>query len=327
MIGEGAQLEVNGVGQVAGAELVALPNVDHARCRRASEVGGGPGRRHQRRCDDRKPGRLPCVETARELTDQVVVADLERLPDDLVDLLIGVAHDHDRPRRVRHPAEPGRERRSKRVGHRARKVPRREVGRRADVDHLTTRGDDRPNLGRGQPGQDGRLGRRRGAEPVQLTEAGEVGRVAAQPGEQSGHELRFGCPTVDADQQRVGGSLPADGADPVRPWRGRTERPGAVRGPDQGLVRQFEQPLNRGVLGSGQFQGAIAPDQVGPGGGADQERSAGEHPDRVVAVEQQEGEVLRGVAGCGDRPQAQTAQADLVAVSQAGVRVAPVACC
>src|SRR5688500_3674977 len=61
--------------------------------------------------------------------------------------------------------------------------------------------------------------------------------------------------------------------------------------------------------------------QIGAGGGADDQRPAGEHPDQLVAVGQQVGQVLVGVPGSAQGAQGQPAQVDLVAVAQPAVAV------
>src|SRR6266508_5112403 len=63
----------------------------------------------------------------------------------------------------------------------------------------------------------------------------------------------------------------------------------------------------------------VGAEQVGAGHGADQQRPAGEQRQRSGAVGQQEGQVLGGVAGGGQRPQPQAAQVELVAVAQAAM--------
>ncbi|MGJ5894662.1 hypothetical protein ACSCBZ_22275 [Streptomyces niveiscabiei] len=94
---------------------------------------------------------------------------------------------------------------------------------------------------------------------------------------------------------------------------------GAVGGPHRGGVRESGQPLERAVLGAGEFLGAIGAQQVGAGGGVHDQRAAGEHPEFPAVVEQEEGQMLVGVAGGGECPQGQPAQVGLVAVRQAPV--------
>ena len=66
-------------------------------------------------------------------------------------------------------------------------------------------------------------------------------------------------------------------------WGG-AERYGAVGGPHRGGVGEGGEAVQGGVLGAGEFLGPVVAEQVGPGGGADDQRPAGEHPDRSAAV-------------------------------------------
>ena len=98
----------------------------------------------------RQPGRGPGVDAAGEFADDVVVADLRRLPDDLVGVLVGVA-DHDKRAVVRgDPAEPGRERVPQRDRHGPGDVAGGERLDRPHVDH------DAPAPGRAAQGLIGR---------------------------------------------------------------------------------------------------------------------------------------------------------------------------
>ena len=103
------------------------------------------------------------------------------------------------------------------------------------------------------------------------------------------------------------------------PGRGRAERAGAVGRPDGDLVGQLQQPLHRPVLGAGQLLGAGWVDQVGASDGADQQGPSGEDPHGLVAVEQQEGQVLIGVPRGAQGAQPQAAEIGLVSVAQSGV--------
>ena len=67
-------------------------------------------------------------------------------------------------------------------------------------------------------------------------------------------------------------------------------------------------------------------DEVGTGGRADDERPAGEHPDLVRPVQDEVRQVLRRVSGCGEGPQGQAAEVDLVAVGQTDVGELSLAC-
>ena len=83
----------------------------------------------------------PGVDAAVELADELVVADVEALADDLGAVLVVAGDDHDRPVEVDDPAEPAGEHRSQRVGHRAGDVSGGELGDRAGVDHQRAGGD------------------------------------------------------------------------------------------------------------------------------------------------------------------------------------------
>jgi hypothetical protein len=90
-----------------------------------------------------------------------------------------------------------------------------------------------------------------------------------------------------------------------------------VRRVHRHVVGQRENALvQRPPQRPGQLLGPVRRDQVGPGYRPDQQRPAGEQRGRPVTVEQQVGQVLRGVAGRGQGPQAQPAEVHVVAVAQ-----------
>ena len=91
-------------------------------------------------------------------------------------------------------------------------------------------------------------------------------------------------------------------------------------GPHLHLAGQLGEPAQRGVLGAGEFVGAVLGDQVGAGGRADQQRPAGEDSDFAVAVEQEKSHVLVGVSRSQQGTQPQSAQVHLVTVMQPRVR-------
>lgn len=66
-----------------------------------------------------------------------------------------------------------------------------------------------------------------------------------------------------------------------RLWGTRT-----VSRPDLDIAGQRGEPSQRAVLLAGEGFGPIRAQQVGSGGGADEQRSAGEHPRLAVAVEE-----------------------------------------
>src|SRR5439155_9384901 len=154
-----------------------------------------------------------------------------------------------------------------------------------------------------------------GAGAVDLGQPLEVARVGAEArGERGGEAVRVGCA-----QQRVAGLLPADGAGAGGAGWGGAERSGAVGGPHRGGVGEGGEAVQGGVLGAGEFLGPVVAEQVGPGGRADDQRPAGEHPDRSAAVAEQERQVLVGVPGGGQGVQGQSVEVDLVAVAQCPV--------
>ena len=82
---------------------------------------------------------------------------------------------------------------------------------------------------------------------------------------------------------------------------GGAEGAEAVGGEDLRLVgQQLGEPVGRGVLVADQGVGVLGPEEVGPTGGAVQQRTAGEHADVLVAggrVDERVGEVGERVAG------------------------------
>ena len=194
-VGEAAELDVDRPGDVAGLELAALADVDHG----ADDLV---------RVDERDPGdlaagRSPGVDAAVELADDVLVADVEALADDLVAVLVVAGDDHDRPVEVDEPAEPAGEHRSQRRSRsnraRARRRTRRSVGRSTIRAPAAT-------CGRRCRRRAGRVGELRvvaWSAPVELGQPGEVGRERTEPGQQL---LDEGVLVVDAEQV-VGGPL------------------------------------------------------------------------------------------------------------------------
>jgi hypothetical protein len=89
-----------------------------------------------------------------------------------------------------------------------------------------------------------------------------------------------------------------------------------VGGPHRCGVRQGSQAEQGGVLGPGQLVAAICAEQVGAGGRSDDQRPAGEHPDRGGAVADQERQVLVGVSRRGQRLQGEPAHVHLVTVNE-----------
>ena len=155
------------------------------------------------------------------------------------------------------------------------------------------------------------------AAPVDLAQPAEVRRVAAERRRAAARRTR---PRRGAASSGLVAFSRADGGGPLGAGRGGAERPGAVGGPHRGR-RRAARPAG---AASGTGRGPAprcgpAPSRSVRAADADDQRPAGEHPDRRGAVEQQERQVLVGVPGRGQRAQGQPAQVDLVAVAQAAV--------
>ncbi len=117
-VGEVAELDVHRAGQMPGEVLGVVGGCPGRGGRRA--VGAG-----QRDAGGVVAGGGPRRHSAGEFADDVVVADLGGLPGDLVGVLVGVAHDDQRPVGGREPAQPGGEHRPQRDGDRPAHVARR----------------------------------------------------------------------------------------------------------------------------------------------------------------------------------------------------------
>ena len=101
-----------------------------------------------------------------------------------------------------------------------------------------------------------------GADPVALPQPQKVRRVAAEAGQQLGHEGVL----VGGGQQPVVAAFGADGGGPLAPDRGGAERAGAVGRVHGQLVGQRQEPLvQRPVGGPGQRLGQLRAGQVGAG--------------------------------------------------------------
>src|SRR5215218_8003650 len=108
---------MEGARDVPAVELVVLPHIQHA-------AGADLARAEQWYSSDRG---VPCSHAAAEFPGRYVVPDLQRLPDNLADVLVRPTNDDVRRRRVQQPAEPGHERRPEVDGQGARDVPGGEV--------------------------------------------------------------------------------------------------------------------------------------------------------------------------------------------------------
>ena len=184
----------------------------------------------QRGGGDRRSGGGPGGDAAGELAGEVVVADLERLPDDLGRVLVGVADDDQRPVGRDQPAEPGGERRPQRDRHRAGHVAGGVVGDRPYVDHDRAR---RPAGPRRRDGRARAAPARRAtgrAAPVDLAEPQEVRRIAAQPASSR-------ATNVSSSGRRSSGLVAfsrADRGGALGAGRGGAERARAVGRPHRG---------------------------------------------------------------------------------------------
>ena len=109
----------------------------------------------------------------------------------------------------------------------------------------------------------------------------EVRRVAAERAEQRRDErVLVGCA-----QQRVGGPLPADRGGALGAGRGGAERSRAVGRPHRGRRRAASTSrCSERYWARASSSVAVGAEQVGAGSGADDQRAAGEHPERRVAV-------------------------------------------
>ena len=85
-------------GHVAGGVLVALADID--------DLAGDPVGVDERNRAHGPTGVRPALDAAGELADEVLVADVEALADELVAILALVEHEDERPLRSDQPAEP-----------------------------------------------------------------------------------------------------------------------------------------------------------------------------------------------------------------------------
>ena len=131
-----------------------------------------------------------------------------------------------------------------------------------------------PGTARRGPGSLSQQGR---AAPVELAQPQEVGRVSC-PADSSSRDERV---LVGGGQQRVGGLLARRSwwCAPRRAGRSRTTRRRASATPRVASGRVLRRRSDA-VLGPGQLLGPVGADQVGAGRRPDQQRSAGEHPER-----------------------------------------------
>src|SRR5215472_15462520 len=240
VMGKVTELEMHSAGNVPGAVLRALPDVENGAVIEllgTDEAGG---------CDGAAVGD-PCGDAAVEPSGKTLVADLERRPYDVRGALARAEDEDQRRVRREQPAQPGRERVTQRNGYRAGDVRGRVLPRRADVDEDGAVIEQAAQLGRLQGGEAG-LGVDSGrAAPVDLGEPLEVHRVGAQTVSQLSNEgvLVGGC------EQRVGALLCADGGGALSSGRRRAERARAVGGPYPGLVGEGGEPPERPELRAG----------------------------------------------------------------------------
>ncbi len=126
-----------------------------------------------------------------------------------------------------------------------------------------------------------------------------VGRVGAEAVEEFLHPGLF---VLGENGVRL--PLPADGRLVGVRLGGGAERAEAVSGEDTGAVgEQPRQLVGRLVLEAGEVAGVLGAEQVGPAGGAVQQRTAGEHGEggAVLGVGQGVAQMGEGVAGRGQR--------------------------
>src|SRR6266496_3361316 len=197
---------MHGARNVPAVELVVLPHIQYAA---VADVA---------RAEQRYPGRVsvPRSHAAAQFPGWYVVPDLQRLPDNLTDVLARTANDHVRRPRVQQPAEPGDELGPEVDRQSAWDVPGGEVRHRPHVDHHSTELDELGHARRIQS-RDERVPDDRRPAAVLFREAQEVRREATQSGQEPIDErVLVGC-----GQQRVGRLLLPDGGRPVATaWSG-----------------------------------------------------------------------------------------------------------
>lgn len=182
---------------------------------------------------------------------------------------------------------------------------------RALVEPPAERREVERRQGRLRDTQDRRPGLVHGAEVA------EVAGVGAEAGLERGDERVL----VGRCEQGIGAALVADGGQTPVGGGGGAEAAGPVGGVHRRLVGQREQlVVQRAPQGPGEPVGLIGGDEVGAGDGAHQQRPAREHADGSVAVGEQVGEVLGGVPGRGQGPQAQAGEVDGATVRHGPVR-------
>jgi hypothetical protein len=97
------------------------------------------------------------------------------------------------------------------------------------------------------------------------------------------------------------------------------EASSAVGGQDPHPARQRGEPLQGGVLGTGEFGDVLLAEQVWPARAADQQAAAGEHCGRAGSFADQPGDVLEGVPRRRHGGNPQVAEHHLVALVRAAV--------
>ena len=310
--GEGAQLDGDRAGEVAVGDLAGLADIqDHARL--VVELFG----LDHRELGLGQVGGAPGGHPAGQLTHQVVIADGAALAGQLPAVLVLVQDEDQRPGVVQQPAQPAGERRAQLDRQRPGDVAGRERGDGAGVDHQPAAGQVLLDLVGREQGQDPPVAAEQlGADPVALPQPQEVRRVAAEAGQQLGHEGVL----VGGGQQPVVAAFGANGGRALVTGRGGAERAGAVGRVHRQLVGQRQEPPVQGPVGGpGQRLGQLGAGQVGAGHRADQQGPAAEHGQRPSAVQQQVAGVLGGVPRGGQHPEGEPAQVDLLAVLQAAM--------
>lgn len=289
---EVTELDVDGVGDVAGGPFAGLANVEHrpGDVHRVHEGDGGDG----------QPGAGPGGQAAIELAEDGVVADGEALADEVGAVDRVVEHEHDGPVEVDEPAEPAGEHRAVLDRDRPGGVRPCEGGDRAGVDEGGAVGEVLPD---GVEIEAGQVRYRRVQARADAVQLGELGEVVGEGPEASHEGLHESVLVVDP-HKRVGGSLDADGGRPRRSGRRRAEGPGAMGRVHRQVIGQRQ---DLGMEGPEQVAGevvaALVAEQIGPAHRAHHERPTREQPDRFPILGQQIGEMVGGVAGRRDCPQ------------------------
>jgi len=163
--------------------------------------------------------------------------------------------------------------------------------------------------------QDLRLGEHIGAPSIDLAETVEVGGIRPERAYQGSYESVL----VGERYQWVGCSLAPDGTGPLSSQARRAEGASTMGRPHRHLVTQLHQSSQGVELGTGELVGAVECDQVSARRRADDQRPSGEDSDWLVAIQEQEAQMLVGVPRCRHRAQPQAAEINFVAIAHPAV--------